>query len=121
MSWLLSGTSIRKPNSMSEENSTQVAQNRTLGGSINRDYFGSNKNVFTLTYQNVNYSDWLTIRTIYLSYLSLKTAKTWQITDTNYNGAASSSLNVHVDMLTRDFNVPGSTYLSDFVLILTEA
>lgn len=121
MSFILGGTTIRKPNSMTEENNTQVAENRTLSGNVNRDYFGSNKRIFTLKYQNVNYTDWSTINTLYQSYLSTEATKTWQITDTNYNGAASSSLNVHLDLLTRDFNVAGSTYLSDFTLILTEA
>lgn len=120
MSFLLGGSPIRKPNSMQEDNSTQVAQNRTLGGNINRDYFGSNKRVFTLNYDNVNYSDWLTISNIYQAFLSDKTARSFQITDTNYNGAASSALNCHVDLLTRGFTIPGSTYLSSFVLILTE-
>jgi hypothetical protein len=120
MSYILSGTTIRKPNSTNESNSTQYAENRTLSGNVNRDYFGSNKNVLTLQYNNVNYSDWSTINTIYQSYLTTKTAKTFQITDTNYNGAFSTSKNVHVDLLTRDFKIPGSTYLSDFVLVLKE-
>lgn len=120
MSWILDGSSIRKPNGMNETNNTQMAENKTLGGNVNRDYFGNNKNVFTLSYQNVNYADWLVINNIYQSFLTLKTAKTWQITDTNYNGAAATSRNVHVDLLTRDFKVAGSTYLSDFTLILTE-
>lgn len=120
MSWLLNGSAIRKPNSANEGNSTQVAQNRTLGGNINRDYFGNNKNIMTLSYQNINYSDWSTINTLYQTYLTNKTAQSFQITDTNYNGAFTTSRNCHIDLLTRDFKVAGSTYLSDFTLILTE-
>jgi hypothetical protein len=121
MSFLLNGSVIRKPNSMNESNSTQVAQNRTLGGNINRDYFGNNKRVFTLSYQNVNYTDWSTVNTLYQTYLTNKTTQNFQITDTNYNGAATAALACHIDLLTRDFKIPGSTYLTDFVLILTES
>lgn len=121
MSWLLGGSAIRKPNSMNETNSTQVAQNRTLGGNVNRDYFGSNKNVMTLGFQSVNYSDWSTINAIYQAYLSDKTARSFQITDINYNGAFTTARSCHIDLLTRDFTIPGSTYLSNFTLILTEA
>lgn len=120
MSWLLNSTSIRKPNSMNESNSTQVAQNRTLGGNINRDYFGNNKNVFTLVYNNVNATDWAVINTIYQAFLLDGTARSFQITDINYNGAATTSRNCHLDLLTRDYNIPGSTFLTDFVLVLTE-
>lgn len=121
MSFLLNGSAIRKPNSMTETNSTMMAQNRTLGGNVNRDYFGSNKKIFTLKFSNVNYSDWATINNLYQTYLTNKTTQTWQVTDTNYNGGASTARNVHIDLLTRDFNVAGSTYLSDFTLILTES
>jgi hypothetical protein len=120
VSWLLGGTSIRKANGINEGNSTQVAQNRTLGGNVNRDYFGNNKNIFTLSYQDVNYTDWATINTIYQAFLTDKTARGFQITDTNYNGAASTSRNCHVDLLTRDFKKAGNSFLSDFTLILTE-
>jgi len=120
MSWILGGTTIRKANAINEGNSTQMAQNRTLGGNINRDYFGNNKNIFTLTYENVNYTDWATINTIYQAFLNDKTARSFQITDTNYNGAATTARSCHVDLLTRDFKIPGSSFLSDFVLILTE-
>lgn len=120
MSFLLNSTTIRKPNSMNESNSTQVAQNRTLGGNVNRDFFGSNKRVMTLNYENVNYSDWSTINTIYQAYLTDKTAKNFQITDTNYNGAFTTARACHIDLLTRDFKVPGTSFLTDFVLILTE-
>lgn len=105
---------------MIEDNLTQYAQNKTLGGNVNRDYFGSNKRIFTLNYENVNYTDWSTINTIYQAYLSDKTARSFQITDTNYNGAASTARSCHIDLLSRDFSIPGSTYLSNFSLILTE-
>lgn len=121
MAFVLGGTTIRKPNSMTEDNSTQVAQQRTLSGNVSRDYFGSNKNVFTLKYEHVNYSDWSTINGLYQSYLTNKTTKSFQITDSNYNGAGSTSRNVHIDLLSRDFNSGGTSFLSDFTLILTEA
>lgn len=118
MSYLLNGTTIRRPNEMSEANNTQVAQNRTLDGSVNRDYFGSNKRVWTLRYKNCNASDFSTINTLYSNYLSNGAAVSFQSTETNYTIA---STNVHVDLVQRGFSIPGSDYLSEFDLILTEA
>lgn len=118
MAYLLDSTTIRSPGSIKESNSTQVAQNRTLDGSVSRDYFGSNKRVWVLDYQNVKKASYDTIKTIYDSYLSTATAKTWQITETNYTVAETS---VHVDLLERGFGVKGEDYISDFTLILTEA
>jgi hypothetical protein len=118
MPFLLSATTIKGPISIQESNSTQVAQQRTLGGSISRDYFGSNKRVWTLEYANINPTAFTTINTVYQTYLSTGTAVTWQSTESNYIVA---STNVHIDLLVRKFNVRGSSYISDFALILTEA
>lgn len=118
MAYLLNSTSIRPPRQIKESNSTQVAQNRTLSGAITRDYFGNNKRVWVLDYRNVSKTDFDTINTIYQSYLSTGTTKSWQVTETNYT---ISSTNVHVDLLQRDFSVLGTDYISDFSLILTEA
>lgn len=102
---------------MDEANSTQVAQQKTLQGTVGRDYFGSNKRVWTLNYENVNITDYSAIKTIYDSYLSTGTAKTWQITETNYTVASTS---VHLDLLVREFRIKGNDYLSNFTLTLTE-
>ena len=118
MSFILASTTIRRPKSMNVSNDTQSAQNRTLGGSITRDYFGSNKRVWTLEYENTTKTDFDTINTIYLSYLSTGTAQTWSVTETNYT---ISSTNVHVDLISRNFSVGGEDYISDFTLTLTEA
>lgn len=117
MAYLLSGTSIRRPSNFKETNATQAAQQQALNGTVSRDYFGSNKRIWTLDYQNVNSTDYATIKTIYTAYLSGPTVKTWQVTETNYT---VSSVNVHIDLLERGFSVKGSDYLSDFTLILTE-
>ena len=103
---------------ITESNSTQVAVQRTLSGAINRDYFGSNKRVWELTYSNTKKTDYDTIKTIYDLYLSTGTTRTWQITEPNYT---ISLTNVHVDLLQRGFSVKGSSYISDFTLVLTEA
>jgi len=103
---------------MAEDNDTQTAENRTLSGNVSRDLFGSNKRILTLQYQNVNPTDYAIILAIYQSYLSTKATKTWQITESNYT---VSSTNVHVDLKNRGFSVQGSSYLSDFTLILKEA
>lgn len=118
MGYLLNGSTIRSPSTFDESNSTQVAQNRTLAGNITRDYFGSNKRVWTLNYENVNITDYTTINNLYQTYLSTGTTQTWQITETNYT---VSSTKVHLDLLQRSFGIKGSDYLSNFTLILTEA
>lgn len=103
---------------MQEDNDTQVAQKRNLAGNIRRDYFGSNKRMWTLTYTAVNVSDYNVIRSIYDTYLSTGTAVPFILDETNYNFA---STNVHVDLKSRGFKYLGSDYLSDFTLTLTEA
>lgn len=118
MSYILAGSTIRAPHDFEESNSTQVAQNRTLSGAITRDYFGSNKRVWTLNYENCKTTDFTTINTIYQTYLSTGTAQTWQVTETNYTVA---STNVHIDLIQRGFSIRGSDYLSNFTLTLTEA
>ena len=118
MAFVLASTNLKGPQSIEETNDTQVAVQRTLSGSINRDYFGSNKRVWKLEYANCNPTDYTTIKTIYNTYLSTGTTQTWAITETNYT---VSSVNVHVDLQVRSFTVRGSSYLSNFTLILTEA
>ena len=118
MAFILDGTSIRRPYSMNESNSTQMAIQRTLSGAITRDLFGDNKRVWTLSYQTTNKDDFDTINAIYQSYLATETAKTWEVTESNYT---ISETTVHVDLQTRDFNIRGISFISDFELILTEA
>lgn len=118
MSYLLDGGAIRAPNRMEERNSTQVAQQRTLSGAVNRDYFGSNKRVWVLFYRVAKKADYDTIKAIYDTYLSTGTEVDWEVTETNYTVSATT---VHVDLIDRGFSVLGESYLSDFDLVLTEA
>lgn len=118
MSYLLNGSTIRSPQEITEENSTQLAQQRTLSGSISRDYFGSNKRVWRLRYANTKKADYDTIKTIYDTHLSTGSTVTWESTEANYTIV---STNVHIDVKTRNFGVRGSDYISDFDVILTEA
>lgn len=118
MSYVLAGSTIHRPVSMDEGNSTIVAANRTLSGANTRDYMGSNKRIWTLTYKNLNATDFATINTIYQNYLSSKAPVSLNVTEGNY---PVSNASVHVDLPSRKFNVPGSSYLSDFNLVLTEA
>jgi len=118
MAYLLDSTTIKAPIRLREENSTQMAEQRTLGGAINRDYFGDNKRIWLLTYTNTSKTDYDTIDTIYRDHLSTGNTKTWEITETNYT---VSSVNVQIDLKTRGFNVGGENYISDFTLVLTEA
>ena len=117
MSFTLGGVDIKNPNEITESNSTQVAQIRTLSGNIARDYFGSNKRVWELSYKNAKKADYDEIKTIYDTYLSTNTAQTWVSTETNY---PISYTTVHVDLQSRGFSVLGNDYLADFTLILTE-
>ena len=118
MAFLLASQSIKGPQSIEESNSTQVAQQRTLAGSVGRDYFGSNKRIWSLEYKNVNPTAFTTIQAIYNTYRTTGATQTWQVTETNYTVASTL---VHVDVLVRQFNVRGSSYISDFTIILTEA
>lgn len=118
MSYVLSGSTIKSPNTLGVNNDTQVAQNRTLDGTITRDYFGSNKRTWKLEYENTKKADFDTIDTIYQAYLSTANAVTWEVTENNYTISQTS---VHVDLKSRDFRVGGEDYISDFTLILTEA
>lgn len=116
--YILDGSTIRSPMEMTEENTTQTVQHRTLDGTVSRDQFGDNKRRWILQYRNVTKADYDTIKAIYDSYLSTGTVKTFQSTETNYTVA---STNVHVDLLEREFSVGGTSYISDFDLILTES
>lgn len=118
MSFILGGSTIKGPNTFEETNSTLLAEQRVLSGAVGRDYFGSNKRVWRLDYKNVNTTSFTTINNVYQTYLTSGTAQTWHVTETNYT---ISSTNVHIDLLLRGFNIRGSSYISDFTLVLTEA
>lgn len=118
MAYRLDATTIKAPQRMSEENSTQMAQQRTLDGSVNRDYFGTNKRVWIAHYRNVQKADYDTIKGKYDTHLSTGNALTWEVTETNYTISQTS---VHVDLQIRRFRVGGKNYISDFDLILVEA
>lgn len=118
MAYTLNGTEIRRPNSMDEDNSTQVVQQRTLNGQVSRDYFGRNKRVWRLEFAVVTKADYDIINAIYTAYLSTGDPVEFISTEGSYPVAATD---VHVDLLRRSFNRRGDGYLSDFTLILTEA
>ncbi len=118
MSYTLSATTIRSPKTIEESNLTQYAQQKTLSGTVGRDYFGSNKRIWTLNYETTKKADYDTIKTIYNTYLSTGTAVAFVSTETNYS---VSSTNVHIDLQVRRFSMSGLDYISDFTLVLTEA
>lgn len=118
MAYNLGGAAIKAPDSMKETNLTQYAQQKALSGAVGRDYYGSNKRVWSLSYKNCKKSAYDTIKTVYNTYLSTNTAQTWVSTETNY---PITSTTVHIDLLQRGFSVQGSDYISDFDLILVEA
>lgn len=116
--YLLDATEIRSPYEFYETNNKQMAQNRTLDGAVNRDFFGSNKRVWVLDYRNTNVTDFNVIKAKYDAYQANGATMTWQVTDTNYS---VSSTMVHVDLVERSFSIRGTSYISDFTLTLTEA
>lgn len=118
MGYILSGTTLRNPIAFDETNSTQAAQLRPLQGNVTRDYFGSNKRIWTLQYKTTKKTDYDTINTIYQAYLASGTAVSWQVTEANYTVGSTT---VHVDLVKRSFSMAGSSYISNFDLILTEA
>lgn len=117
MSFILDGTTIRRPIRIDESNSTQYAQQRALDGTISRDYMGDNKRKWTLDYEFTNPTDYNTIKAIYDAFQSTAEAVTWESTESSYT---ISETTVHVDLEVRAFNAKGSDYISDFTLILTE-
>lgn len=118
MGYSLAATTIRAPSSMTEGNNTQYAAQRPLSGANTRDYFGSNKRSWIMNFQNLNTTDYATLNTIYQNYLTTETPVALSITETNYS---PTSATVHVDLVSRQFSIPGDTYLSDCTLTLTEA
>ena len=117
MGYILDGTTIKSPSGFPEMNSTQFAQHRTLRGRIARDYMGDNKRIWNLSYEKTNVTDYAIIKAIYDSYLSTGVAKTFEVTDANYTIAETT---VHLDLLVRQFDTKGDSYISGFTLILTE-
>lgn len=117
MAFTLDGQNIKAPKSLNEKSDTLYAQQRTLQGTINRDYFGDRKRVWTLSYSNTNKTDFDIMNTIYQSYLSTNTPKSWVVTETNYTVSATT---VHMNLDARVFKVGGEDYISDFTLVLSE-
>ncbi len=118
MSYIIDGVTIRNPMNISEGNSTQMAQVRTLKGRIGRDYFGDNKRSWTFDYKNVTPAEQLVIKNLYYSYLNTGAVKTFESTEAAY--IVSPTL-CHLDLAQRKFSVGGTTYISDFSLTLLEA
>lgn len=120
MSYLLNGTEIKRPKAIRELRNEQYAQQKTLDGTVARDYFSSRvgtKRVWELSYENVQPSEYDVIDTIYTNYKSTDTAQSWESTETNYTVAQTY---VHMDLVDRSFAQSGDQYISEFTLILTE-
>ena len=118
MAYTLNASEIRAPHEINESNNSQVAVQRTLNGSINRDYFGDNKRFWLLSYRNVTKTDYDTIKAFHTTYLSTGTTVAFASDETNYTIASTQC---HIDINERGFTIRGATYISDFDVILTEA
>lgn len=115
MSYLLGGTEIRRPTSMSVSRSSQYAQHRTLDGSISRDHFGDDKLIFELEYENIKPSEYTTLLTVYDDYVT----NGLRFFDTTGETVVYGTL-VHVEIIPREFNIRGTSYISSTTLVLTE-
>lgn len=118
MSYSLDNTDIRAPNEMEETKLEQATENQVLVGNISRKNIGSVKRRWSLSYRNVNPEDYTVIANVYDSYLGDAETKTFEITEGEYT---VGSANVHVDLISREISAPGTSFVSDFDLILTEA
>ena len=116
MSYQLAGTTIKRPTSMNWTRTSQFAQNRTLDGSVTRDYFGDDKNVWELTYENISNADYLSILALYDDYIA-NGVRYFETPGENITIGAY----VHVSVNQRSFTVGGTDYLAGFTLVLTEA
>lgn len=116
MSYLLGGVEIRRPTSMSVDRSGQYSQHRTLDGSISRDHFGDDKLIFKLEYRNMKPDEYTTLQTLYNDYIDNGT----RYFDTTGETVVYGAL-VHVDLIPREFNIRGTSYISSTTLVLTEA
>lgn len=117
MSYVLDGSEIRAPHNIDELTEDLYAQQVSLDNTRSRDYMGTTKRVWALDYTNTKVADYDTIKTIWDSYKSTATGKSFQSTETNYPIALTT---VHIDMTKRRFSVGGIDYISDFTLVLTE-
>ncbi len=117
MAYYLATQQIRAPHTIKETNSSVYVQQRTLNGQVNRDYMGENKRVWELVYRNTKKNDYLAIKAIYNTYLDTEDAVEWEATEDNYS---INETMVHVNLDERELGVQGSSYISDFTLILTE-
>jgi len=119
MAYTLGGSEIKRPKSIEEMRNEQYAQQKTLDGTVSRDYFSSRvgtKRIWQLTYENVQPSEYDVIDAVYTTYKSTDTAQSWESDETNYTFSAT----VHMDLVDRSFVKSGDQYLSNFTLILTE-
>lgn len=117
MSFILDGTTIRSPHNLDELTEDLYAQQISLANHRSRDYMGDTKRTWALDYMNTKTADYTTIKAIWDSYKSTATGKTFESTEANYTIASTT---VHIDMVRRSFTVGGTSYISDFTLILTE-
>lgn len=115
VAYVLGGISIQPPHRFSEANDTLYAENRVLEGDINRDFFGENKRVWDLEYENLNPEDSAIIKALYYDYLDSGETKTWEVTGDNYFITETS---VHIDLPDRTIH---PAYITSFVIRLTEA
>lgn len=115
--FILGGVTIRSPMALTEVSSTLYAENRVARGSNNRVYYGKNKRIWSLQYDNLNVTDYAIIKSLYDLYLSTNSALTFEYHGYKY---AFTQTTVHVDLVQRELPNTGIHYLSTFTLVLTE-
>lgn len=112
MAFLLNSQTLARPQSVTDEPVEVAITHTTISGTAKRD-ISARKKRYILRYENISKSDADTILAIY----NLKAVVKFEMTETNLT---VSERDVLVDLSIRDYGVPGTSYLSNFNLILTE-
>lgn len=116
--YVLNGTTIKSPSSISEVNESIYALQRMLSGDVSSDLFSGNKRTWHLEYEYLTQTQYDTIYDQYADYMENEQPVRFEINQDNYPLSATE---VHVDLVEREFEIPGSSYYSSTTLILTEA
>ena len=112
MSYILESQTIARPQEISKEPVEVSSTHTTIGGVSKRD-ITSRKYRYILKYRGISKSDADTIMAIY----ALKDIVTFESTEPTFT---VSQRDVLVDIAPREYRFPGTSYLSDLDLILTE-
>lgn len=112
MSWTLGGTTLPDPKGIYRERKKIQTAHQTLVGTLKKDKTAL-KNIYYLTYEHLPQS---TVSSL-LSLADADETAAFAVTETNYT---IPSVDVHVTIPNRNYNMKGGEFREDFVLILEE-